>query len=262
MNLQPLVFHLYYNFIHVSTRYFSVASLVFVAFYLILKRALVARKIQQAFPKWRDYRRDILFSVLSMAIFSVVSYVTVVVLAPYHHLYRRIDEYGLPYYLFSFVWMFFLHDTYFYWGHRLMHHPKIYKHVHLVHHRATNPTPWSAYAFHPIEAVFEAGIVTVIAFLLPVQHAAINIYMLFQISYNVYGHLGYEIFPANTNRHWLGKYLNTAVAHNLHHQYFKHNFGLWTTIWDRWMGTLSPRYDEAFDRVTQQPQQTVSPSGG
>jgi sterol desaturase/sphingolipid hydroxylase (fatty acid hydroxylase superfamily) len=74
--------------------------------------------------------------------------------------------------------------------------------------------------------------------------------MLFQIAYNVYGHLGYEIFPANTNRHWLGKWFNTSVSHNMHHQFFKHNFGLWTTFWDRKMGTFSPKYDDHFDACT------------
>ncbi|MBY0574790.1 MAG: sterol desaturase family protein [Undibacterium sp.] len=81
--------------------------------------------------------------------------------------------------------------------------------------------------------------------------AAINAYMLFQIGYNVYAHLGYEILPANTHRHWLGKWLSTSVSHNMHHQYFKHNYGLWTTIWDRLMNTLHPDYDVAFERVTQ-----------
>lgn len=250
MNIQVLAQDLLANFVHIGTRYFVTAGAIFLLFYVFLNRLIIARKIQQKFPQLKDYRRDIFYSLISIGIFSVVSYITVVILAPYHHLYANIDDYGLPYFLFTFVWMFFVHDTYFYWSHRLMHHPKLYKHVHLIHHRANNPTPWSAYAFHPVEAVVEAGIVTVIAFLIPVHFAALNMYMLFQIGYNVYGHLGYEILPANTSRHWFGRWVNTAVAHNMHHQYFRHNYSLWTTIWDRLMGTLDQKYDMEYDRVT------------
>ena len=60
--------------------------------------------------------------------------------------------------------MILLHDTYFYWAHRAMHHPKIYRHVHLVHHLSQNPSPWAAFAFHPFEAVIEAGIVVSLPF--------------------------------------------------------------------------------------------------
>ena len=75
--------------------------------------------------------------------------------------------------------------------------------------------------------------------------------MLFQISYNVYGHLGYEIMPKNLNQHWLGKWFNTSVAHNMHHKYSVKNYGLWTTIWDRMMGTMHEKYDETYQRTTE-----------
>jgi lathosterol oxidase len=64
----------------------------------------------------------------------------------------------------SLALMLLLHDAWFYWTHRLMHHPKIFRHVHLVHHRSINPSPWAAYSFHPIEAVIEAGIYLLIVF--------------------------------------------------------------------------------------------------
>ncbi len=44
--------------------------------------------------------------------------------------------------------------------------------------------------------------------------------------------------------------MNTSVAHNMHHKYFKGNYGLYFTIWDRFMGTLNENYDTAFDEVT------------
>lgn len=41
---------------------------------------------------------------------------------------------------------------------------------------------------------------------------------------------GFELFPAAFNRHWLGRWLNTGVAHNQHHQFLKGNYGLYFTI--------------------------------
>lgn len=233
-----------------SFRYFTVAGTVFLLFYVLFRGWTSRRKIQAQFPKLTDYRRDIFFSAVSMCIFASVGLITLKFLRPWTHVYADADRFGTVYYAFTFIWMFFLHDTYFYWTHRLMHHPKIYPYVHLVHHRSTNPSPWTAYAFHPIEAVLEALILPLIAFTLPVHLSAVKWYMIFQIGYNVYGHLGYEIFPKAMSRHWLGKWFNTSVAHNMHHKFFVNNYGLWTTIWDRWMGTLHPKYETLYEQTT------------
>lgn len=253
------------NFLHrwqfaysnIGTRYFLMAGLAFLLFYVILKKPMAGRKVQMKFPALTDYGRDIFYSAVSIAIFSAVSVWTFFVIHPYTNVYDNISDYSLYYYAFTFVWMFFLHDAYFYWAHRLMHHPKVFKLVHLIHHKSNNPSPWTAYAFHPIEAVVEAGIVTVFAFSIPIHRSAIFAYMLFQIAYNVYGHLGYEIFPKNLNKHWLGKWFNTSVAHNMHHKYSVKNYGLWTTFWDRMMGTMHEKYDEAYEKATETHPQIV-----
>jgi sterol desaturase/sphingolipid hydroxylase (fatty acid hydroxylase superfamily) len=234
----------------IGLRYFFMAGGAFLLFYFILKTPMMRRKVQPKFPQMTDYGRDIFYSAISIAIFSAISVWTMFVIKPYTNIYDHISDYGTVYYAFTFIWMFFLHDAYFYWAHRVMHHPKIFKWVHLVHHKSNNPSPWTAYAFHPLEAVVEAAIVPIFAFTLPVHRSAIIIYMLFQIAYNVYGHLGYEIFPKNTHKHWLGKWFNTSVAHNMHHKYSVKNYGLWTTIWDRLMGTMHEKYDEMYEKTT------------
>jgi Delta7-sterol 5-desaturase len=73
---------------------------------------------------------------------------------------------------------------------------------------------------------------------------------IFSLVYNVYGHLGFELYSNGFNTHWFGKWINTSVSHNMHHQYFKGNYGLYFTIWDRMMGTLNKNYDNAFEEVT------------
>jgi Delta7-sterol 5-desaturase len=241
-----------FTYSKIGTRYFLMASAVFVLFYIILKNPMLNRKIQQKFPHRSDYFRDVANSMVSMGIFAAVSVTTFWILGPYIHVYTNISDHSMAYYAFTYVWMFFLHDFYFYVSHRLMHHPKVFQLVHLTHHKSNNPSPWTAYAFNPLEAVIEAGILTIFAFSIPIHRSAIFIYMLFQISYNIYGHLGFEIFPANMHKHWLGKWFNTSVAHNMHHKYSVKNYGLWTTIWDRVFGTMHPQYDAHYEKATTQ----------
>jgi sterol desaturase/sphingolipid hydroxylase (fatty acid hydroxylase superfamily) len=146
--------------------------------------------------------------------------------------------------------MFLLHDTYFYWTHRAMHHKKLFRAMHLVHHKSVNPSPWAAYAFHPLEAIVEAGIFAVFLFTIPIHPLHLLVFFFAMIVYNVYGHLGYELYPAGFSKHWLGKWINTSVNHNQHHQHFKGNYGLYFTFWDRLMGTIRADYDQRFEEVT------------
>jgi Delta7-sterol 5-desaturase len=247
--MQQFIEKFLFAFQGIGMRYVFMTSAAFIVFYVLLKKPMQWRKIQAKLPKLSDFGRDIAYSILSIAIFAVVSSFTFVILAPYSNLYSDPNQYGVWYVAFSFVWMFFFHDAYFYWIHRLMHHPKMFKYVHLVHHQSHNPSPFTAYAFHPIEAFLEAIIVTIFAFTIPLHRSHIIVYMLFQIIYNVYGHLGYEILPKGFNYNWLGRYFNTSVAHNMHHKYAVKNYGLWTTIWDRAFGTMHEKYDETYDKI-------------
>jgi sterol desaturase/sphingolipid hydroxylase (fatty acid hydroxylase superfamily) len=247
------------NVIHTLEDYLIYASAAFVLFYIILRKVLSNRKIQQKFPKWKDYRRDFIFSMITVAIFATIALVVFDILFEYTNMYKDISDRSTAYYIFSYVGMFFIHDTYFYWVHRLMHHPRLYRSVHLVHHKSTNPSPWTAYAFHPLEAVLEAGIIPVIAFTLPVHREALGWFFLFQVIYNVYGHLGYELYPKNFHKTWIGRYVNTSVAHNVHHKYFTGNYGLYTLIWDRLMGTINRNYDRVYEETTERSGASSSP---
>ena len=56
----------------------------------------------------------------------------------------------------------------------------------------------------------------------------------------------------------VGKWINTSVNHNLHHQYFKGNYGLYFTFWDRMMGTIRNDYDQKFDEVKKRKKTNLS----
>ncbi len=133
--------------------------------------------------------------------------------------------------------MVLLHDAYFYWTHRLMHLPKIFKWVHQLHHHSDNPTPWAAFSFHPLEAVISIGIIPLIVLSIPCHPFALYLFLTYMTFISVIGHLGYEIFPQSFMNSKIGKWQNTSTNHNIHHQLSRTNFGLYFSWWDRIMGT-------------------------
>jgi len=231
-------------------RYFIIAGAAYLIFYVLRKQKWRGRRIQSTFPHRQDYLREFAFSTVTAIIFAGVGYI--VFLTPvrdYTQAYFNFSERGVGYFIFSVFLIIIVHDTYFYWTHRFMHQSSIYRWVHKVHHLSTNPSPWAAFAFHPLEAIIEAGIIVVVAFLFPVHPFAIGIFLLFMMVYNVYGHLGYELYPKGFANSYFGKWINTSVNHNQHHQYFKGNYGLYFLFWDRLMGTIRPDYEERFEAV-------------
>lgn len=234
----------------IGGRYVVVAGLAFLIFYVLFPAKFKLKRLQDAFPKAVVYRNEVMYSLSTVAIFIGAAWLFLQTpIRQYTLVYTELSLSDWWYLPLSMVCMIVLHDTYFYWMHRLMHHPKIYRIVHLVHHKSTNPDPWTSYSFHPIEAVVEAGIFPLIVFLIPAHPLALAFFFLFMIVYNVYGHLGYEIYPKWLVYSKLGRWLNTSTNHNLHHQFFTGNFGLYFRFWDEWMGTTRDDYQEKLRKT-------------
>ncbi|XOV92201.1 MAG: DUF2147 domain-containing protein [Bacteroidota bacterium] len=232
-------------------RYFIPASTSFLLFWILLKKVLNHRFIQSNWPKtsklWFEFR----YSLSTVLIFATIG--TGVHLANqkgYFHIYKDIQEYGWMYFVLSLVIMLVFHDTYFYWTHRWMHHPKVYKYVHKVHHMSTNPSPWAAYSFHPFEAIVQAMVLPIMLTFMPVHGLALLIFLTYMILRNVHGHLGFELFPKSfITAKWINWHTSTT-HHNMHHQYFKSNYGLYFIWWDKLMNTNHEKYEEEFQEVT------------
>jgi len=223
----------------VGSRYFILAAIFWLVWYVWLRPRVAHKKIQPRFPQGRDYRREIGYSLLTILIFS--AYPALMLLTPFRQYtlyYTQIHDYSMLWFWIAFPLAFLIHDTYFYWMHRLMHYPRMFRIVHLIHHKSTNPSPFAALAFHPLEAVIEGGIFAVLLMCLPMHTLHIAIFYAGQMLYNVYGHLGWELYPARFRASAIGKWVNTSSAHNAHHQFFRGNYGLYFLWWDRWCGTL------------------------
>jgi sterol desaturase/sphingolipid hydroxylase (fatty acid hydroxylase superfamily) len=240
-----------YVFVLSIIRYVLFAGIAFLLFYVAWRNKRAFAKIQQRWPENKDYRREVLYSFMTFFIFALVPLVlSIPVLKPYKTVYRDIHQHSMAWFVLAVPVMLLIHDTYFYFAHRMMHHPRLFRLLHTVHHKSTNPSPWAAFSFQPAEAVIESGVIYVFVFTIPVHIIHLFVFLIIMTIYNVYGHLGFELYPAGFNRHPVGKWFNTSVNHNMHHQYFRGNYGLYFTFWDRIFDTVNKGYDERFDKVT------------
>lgn len=232
-------------------RYLIPASTAFLIFWVLFKKRWRHRFIQPTFPTrsrlWSEFRYSmstvVIFSLTGFGIFNANK-------AGYMTIYGAIGDYGWGYFILSFLIMIVFHDFYFYWTHRLMHHPRLFKYIHKVHHDSTNPSPWAAYSFHPLEAIVQALVLPLMLLFLPVHELNIFLFTSYMILQNVRGHLGYEMLPKGFLK---GKFLNwnlTTVHHNMHHKNFNCNYGLYFSWWDKWMNSNHKNYEHTFDEVT------------
>ena len=221
-------------------RYFVLAGTGYLIFYIWKIRTFSKAKIQDGFPGAKAISKEIVFSVLTLLIYCGVSWLVFYCQkAGITKIYLDIDQYGLPYLMFSVVIMVIIHDAYFYWTHRLMHLPGIFKTVHQIHHHSNNPTPWAAFSFHPLEAIISIGIIPLIVFFMPSHPFALFAFLSYMTLINAMGHLGYETFPLGFRKSTIGKWQNTSTNHNIHHQNSQYNYGLYFTFWDRLMHTYN-----------------------
>jgi lathosterol oxidase len=233
-----------------AIRYFIISGIPFLLFYKLLTTWFSRSKIQRKDAVVEDFKREIIHSMQTTAVLALIA-ITVLYtpIKSYTRIYDNLSEFPLWWVGVSLLISLIIHDTYFYWMHRLLHHKKLFKFTHLLHHRSTNPSPFTSYSFHIIEAFTEGAILFIIVFLIPVHSLTILLFTVTSFTINVYGHLGYEIAPKWFRHTFLFEILNTSVHHNLHHSKFKGNYGLYFRVWDRLMGTEHKDYVRDYDRI-------------
>lgn len=242
--------------------YMLLAGSAWLFFHVAFRARLRHRRISNNDPTAAQIRREIRHSLRSIVIFSLVT--GVVVYAAYlgwTRLYLDVNQHGWGWFFLSIGLMILLHDTYFYWTHRMMHLPPLFRWFHRTHHLSVNPTPWAAYAFSPMEALIQAGIGPLLVFTMPVHAVAFVLFMAFQIVFNVFGHCGHEIFPQWFLKSRAGLLLNAVTHHALHHEKYTANFGLYFNVWDRLMKTNHRDYEKRFELATStRPNGTTNPT--
>ena len=148
-------------------------------------------------------------------------------------IYTDWNAYPLWYLPLSVMLYLFAHDTWFYWTHRWMHQPPLFKAAHAVHHASRPPTAWAAMSFHPLEAVTGAVVIPLLVLFIPIHVGALLSVLLIMTVMGVTNHMGWELFPRRLVHGPAGKWLITASHHQRHHRDYRCNYGLYFRFWDR-----------------------------
>jgi len=152
-------------------------------------------------------------------------------------IYSGVGDYPLWWLPASVAVYLFLHDSWFYWTHRLMHVPVVYKRMHAVHHASREPTAWAAMSFHPWESLTGAILIPALVLTIPIHYGALLFVLTVMTVMGVTNHMGWELFPRWLVNGPLGRWLITASHHQRHHEKYLCNFGLYFRFWDRLCGT-------------------------
>jgi Delta7-sterol 5-desaturase len=229
-------------------RYFLVAGGTYAIFYGFFKQLQNTQTPSTREPSWRSIQHDINLSILSAAIFAISA---AVIMSGYHlgltRLYHESQQYGLWYLAASYAIVLILQDTYFYFTHRLFHQPAFFPWFHQGHHRSRHPTPWTSFAFDPLEAIVQSLFLVAIVFLIPLHFITLIAILTTMTAWAVLNHLGLDRLPSAFPHHWLGRWFIGPAHHSIHHLKYSLHYGLYFTFWDQVLGTQHPNYKKNFD---------------
>ncbi|GAO48009.1 hypothetical protein G7K_2197-t1 [Saitoella complicata NRRL Y-17804] len=158
----------------------------------------------------------------------------------YSKLYMDPKEYGLWYMFAQFPLFIMFTDCFIYLIHRGLHHPLVYKRLHKPHHKWIVPTPYASHAFHPLDGYAQSLPYHIFPFIFPLHKISYIALFTFINIWTILIHDGE--FIANN------PLINGAACHTIHHLYFNHNYGQFTTLWDRLGASYRKPEQELFEK--------------
>ena len=146
-----------------------------------------------------------------------------------------------------FIALFFLTPMWisfhFYWIHRFLHWPPLYKIAHALHHRNTNIGPWSGLSMHPLEHLLFFSSV-LIHWVVSAHPIHILFHMQHQALTAATSHTGFEgLLVKDKNALALGNF-----HHQMHHRYFECNYGNLEVPWDKMFGSYHDGTEQSHEQ--------------
>jgi sterol desaturase/sphingolipid hydroxylase (fatty acid hydroxylase superfamily) len=176
----------------------------------------------------RERLRNIAFiSVLSLiAVFGMTR-----VMYPFTFHQRPTSGWRMAY---EIVAVLLVYDFAYYWLHRGMHHKKVMRYVHAVHHEVHNPTAMESFYLHPIELFAGLALLMACTFLLgPVHIYSFAVVFFIHSTLNITVHSGVV-----SKRWWLFPIDHLTQKHYVHHAgNYDNNYASLTPFWDMLFGT-------------------------
>jgi ring-1,2-phenylacetyl-CoA epoxidase subunit PaaE len=215
----------------------AIMSTAYLIFWFVFGKKLSNRKIQLStragWPQIKDEIGATLLSFIGSTVFMFV-----LLALKDNGLTKFYVTEGKPgwYEGLTVILMLIISDTWFYWSHRAMHHPSIYKYVHALHHKSLDVNPYTSTSFHVIEAIWLTVWILPLVLIMPISMTALGIMQVLGTFNNLKSHLGYELFPKFFKIPPFNM-LVTATNHSLHHTQYNGNYGLFFRFWDIACGT-------------------------
>jgi 4-alpha-methyl-delta7-sterol-4alpha-methyl oxidase len=139
------------------------------------------------------------------------------------------------------VFFVYLDDFLYYWFHRAMHAPRLFKRIHGWHHRIITPWAITGHYMHPVEYLLTATVALVGPIAVGAHVATVWLWFAFRQWEAAEGHSGYD-FPWTPTHFLPGN--DGAVHHDVHHGRVRGNYAGFLPIWDRVFGTYARGYGE------------------
>jgi len=137
--------------------------------------------------------------------------------------------------LFHMLLFILIEDFLFYWSHRLLHHPSIYKHIHKQHHEFKSTIGIASEYAHPVEAIVSNLVPFLAGPLLVKSHVfTFWVWTLIRMTETVDAHSGYK-FPFSPFS--LLPFQGGSERHEYHHFYNIGSYGSFFLFWDWVCGT-------------------------
>jgi sterol desaturase/sphingolipid hydroxylase (fatty acid hydroxylase superfamily) len=249
------------SFVSQTALYFIIVSLFYFVFWKWGEERFRGARIQaRRRANSKQIRFEIKNTLLLLVVTSPVTFIVSMLYASGHtKLTLDAATLGWPTIVATFFALLVFNDAWFYSWHRFLHHPKLFRYVHAVHHKSVDVNPFSSYSFHWFEGLILGIWVMPIALLVPIYMPILGALSGIGLINNVVSHLGYEILPRRLIRIPLLRWINTSTFHNLHHSSLKGNYGLMFRFWDRILGTEHPHYESTFLQRGAKKQAAVPP---
>lgn len=220
-------------------RYFFVAGLFYWLLWGRPEEKVRATRLSAVRPNRRIVLFEIKMSLLSALIYAVPGALVVIAYqagatAIYAELNTVTQWVWIPASIFTYL---AIHDAYFYWSHRVMHHPALFRAMHLAHHRSRHPTPWAGFSFHPWESIISAWLLPLATFFIPIHIGVVFFLLIFMTVLSITNHAGWEMLPRSIVNGFWGQHFISAAHHNVHHTDYHANYGLYFRFWDKVMKT-------------------------
>ncbi|MDN5203825.1 sterol desaturase family protein [Fulvivirgaceae bacterium BMA10] len=213
-------------------------SLVAFLFFLLLyfTSSMAALILQRFFrlpsiSNYKDYHKqiktEIRLSLISIGVFSLEAIpIQIAFTNGLININLDINLYTLvPEMILLFLW----NEIHFYVTHRLLHTKWLFNKVHFRHHKSNEPTVFSTYSFHWLEAALLGSVIYVPVLLFHFQFLALLSLPIMSIILNTLGHWHHDIAPDKPYNHWL----RFSYRHSMHHKYVKGNYGFFLVYIDQ-----------------------------